>query len=40
MSRDLILISAEYKNGENMQNFQIVTDRWRIGTNLVSKISL
>ena len=32
---DWILILAEYKNGRNMQNFQIVTDRRRIGTNFI-----
>ena len=37
ISRDLVLILAEYKNGRNMQNFQIVPDRRRIETNLKFK---
>ena len=32
ISRDWILILAEYKNGKKMQNFQIVFDRRRIAT--------
>ena len=35
ISRDLIIILAVYENGRNMQNFQIVTDRRRIGTNFI-----
>ena len=35
ISRDLILILAEYIKGRNTQNFQIVTDRRRTGTNLI-----
>ena len=35
IARNLILIVAKYKNGRNMQNFQIVTDRRRIGTNFI-----
>ena len=31
ISRCSILILAEYKNGRSLQNFQIVTDRRRIG---------
>ena len=30
-----VLILAEYKNGRNMQSFQIVIDRRKIGTNFV-----
>ena len=33
--RDWMLILAEYKNGRNMQSFQIVIDRRRIGTNFL-----
>ena len=32
ISRDVILIFAEYKNGRNMQNFKIVSDRGLFGT--------
>ena len=35
VSKDLILILAEYKNGRNMQNLEIVTDRSRVGTNFI-----
>ena len=35
ISRDWVSILAEYKNGRNMQNFQIFTDRRRIGTTFI-----
>ena len=35
ISWDWILILAEYKNGRNVQKFQIVTGRRRIGTNFL-----
>ena len=35
ISRDWMTILVEYKKGRNMQNFQIFTERRRIGTNFI-----